>query len=114
MQIVLTPKAAERLITLLNADPFNVAVTLTVTGTGCNGYSYKLSIEKQEFLLGGYDKVEFSSYPQLHFYVDRAIMHLLENLTIDFVSEGLNQQFKFINPIETARCGCGNSFTVGS
>ncbi|MFT5656071.1 MAG: iron-sulfur cluster assembly protein, partial [Arenicella sp.] len=31
---------------------------------------------------------------------------------IDYVSEGLNQTFKFSNPRATDECGCGESFAL--
>ena len=31
---------------------------------------------------------------------------------LDFVREGLNEGFKFNNPNERDRCGCGESFRV--
>ncbi|HBX60996.1 MAG TPA: iron-sulfur cluster assembly protein IscA, partial [Methylophaga sp.] len=33
-------------------------------------------------------------------------------MILDFVKEGLNQSFKFINPNVTSECGCGESFSV--
>ena len=36
----------------------------------------------------------------------------LDGTEIDFAKEGLNEGFKFINPNEKDRCGCGESFTV--
>jgi len=37
---------------------------------------------------------------------------MLEEITVDYQKHGLNEGFEFINPIEKARCGCGESFTV--
>jgi iron-sulfur cluster assembly accessory protein len=36
----------------------------------------------------------------------------LEGTEIDFISQGLNQQFQFKNPRVTGQCGCGESFTT--
>ena len=36
----------------------------------------------------------------------------LKGTELDYVKEGLNEGFKFINPNEKARCGCGESFSV--
>ena len=36
----------------------------------------------------------------------------LKGMTIDYVREGLNEGFKFNNPNERDRCGCGESFRV--
>jgi len=36
----------------------------------------------------------------------------LEGLELDYQKKGLNEGFEFVNPNESARCGCGESFTV--
>jgi iron-sulfur cluster assembly protein len=41
-----------------------------------------------------------------------AVMYLL-GTEMDFVEDRLGACFKFANPNETGRCGCGESFTVG-
>jgi iron-sulfur cluster assembly protein len=36
----------------------------------------------------------------------------LQNLQIDYVRQGLNEGFQFINDAEKDRCGCGESFRI--
>jgi iron-sulfur cluster assembly protein len=36
----------------------------------------------------------------------------LDGVQVDYQKKGLNEGFEFINPNESARCGCGESFTV--
>jgi iron-sulfur cluster assembly protein len=36
----------------------------------------------------------------------------LQNLQINYVRQGLNEGFEFINPNEKDRCGCGESFRI--
>jgi iron-sulfur cluster assembly protein len=36
----------------------------------------------------------------------------LDGTELDFGKEGLNEGFKFNNPNEKARCGCGESFSI--
>jgi len=36
----------------------------------------------------------------------------LDGTELDYVREGLNEGFKFNNPNEKDRCGCGESFNV--
>ncbi|TFG94054.1 iron-sulfur cluster assembly protein IscA, partial [Candidatus Thorarchaeota archaeon] len=33
-------------------------------------------------------------------------------MKVDYVKKGLNEGFEFINPNESGRCGCGESFSV--
>jgi iron-sulfur cluster assembly protein len=44
--------------------------------------------------------------------VDAASLEQVDGTVIDFVSQGLNQQFVFRNPRVAAECGCGESFTT--
>ena len=44
--------------------------------------------------------------------VDPKCLLYLDGTEIDFGKEGLNEGFKFVNPNEKARCGCGESFSV--
>ena len=36
----------------------------------------------------------------------------IDGTQLDFVREGLNEGFKFSNPNERDRCGCGESFRI--
>ena len=44
--------------------------------------------------------------------IDPKSLSYLEGTELDFVREGLNEGFRFINPNERDRCGCGESFRV--
>ena len=44
--------------------------------------------------------------------VDPKSLPYLDGTELDYVREGLNEGFKFTNPNERDRCGCGESFRV--
>ena len=44
--------------------------------------------------------------------VDAKSLVYLTGLTVDWVRNGLNEGFDFINPNERDRCGCGESFRI--
>jgi iron-sulfur cluster assembly protein len=44
--------------------------------------------------------------------VDPAAVMYLVGTEMDFVQDKLGAAFKFSNPNEAGRCGCGESFTV--
>jgi iron-sulfur cluster assembly protein len=44
--------------------------------------------------------------------VDKKSLVYLDGTEIDYAKEGLNEGFKFTNPNESDRCGCGESFTI--
>ena len=58
--------------------------------------------------------------PRAKYEQRRALFHAflpnhaddLDGTELDFVREGLNEGFRFNNPRERDRCGCGESFRV--
>ena len=44
--------------------------------------------------------------------IDPKSLAYLEGTELDYTREGLNEGFKFNNPNEKDRCGCGESFHV--
>jgi iron-sulfur cluster assembly protein len=50
--------------------------------------------------------------PDFAVLVDAKSLTYLQGLTIDYAREGLNEGFKFVNPNERDRCGCGESFRI--
>ena len=48
-------------------------------------------------------------FGQLKFVINKISVPYINGMTLDFVKEGLNEVFKFINPKEKDSCGCGVS-----
>ncbi|TAK76242.1 MAG: iron-sulfur cluster assembly accessory protein [Gammaproteobacteria bacterium] len=88
-----------------------VGFRLSITKTGCSGFSYLPTIIKQ---------VAATDIPieknGVTIYIDPTWSHLLDGLQIDYIEEeksGLKQKrLVFTNPNEGSRCGCGESFHV--
>lgn len=107
MTVSLTDSAANRVKTFLQSRGKGVGVRLGVKTTGCSGMAYTI-----EFA----DDVEESD----EVYEDKGVKVIinpkslvyLQGTELDFAKEGLNEGFKFNNPNEKDRCGCGESFTV--
>jgi len=43
---------------------------------------------------------------------DPTSLPMVAGITVDYVRQGLNEGFEFINPLEKDRCGCGESFRI--
>jgi iron-sulfur cluster assembly protein len=107
MGITLTKTAAERVKGFLETRGKGVGLRLGVKTTGCSGMAYVL-----EFA----DEIE----PDDTVFEDKGVKVLinpkslvyLDGTELDFVREGLNEGFRFTNPNEKDRCGCGESFSV--
>ncbi|MEE8234023.1 MAG: iron-sulfur cluster assembly accessory protein, partial [Gammaproteobacteria bacterium] len=45
-------------------------------------------------------------------FVDKLSLPMLIGTEMDYVREGLNEEFQFKNPNSQETCGCGESFSV--
>jgi iron-sulfur cluster assembly protein len=105
--ILITDLAAKKIVSNLTKRGKGMGIRLGVRTTGCSGLAYVL-----EYI----DNVnpEDTAFEQDGFVivVDPKSAVYLEGLEVDYVRQGLNEGFEFINPQEKDRCGCGESFRV--
>jgi iron-sulfur cluster assembly protein len=107
MGISLTEKAATHIGAYLDGRGKGVGIRLSVKTTGCSGLMYVIepvdqpAEEDQVFQSQGIDV-----------YVDPKSMIYVDGTKMDYVKQGLNEGFEFLNPNVQAECGCGESFTV--
>ena len=107
MAITLTERAADHISKFLTKRGKGIGLRIGVRTTGCSGMAYKL-----EFVDSVSDEDTMFEGHGVKLFVDPKSMPYLEGIELDFAREGLNEGFKFNNPNEKARCGCGESFTV--
>ena len=107
MSVTLTETAAQHVSKYLGERGKGVGVRLGVKTSGCSGLAYKLEYADQ---VAPEDQV-FESHG-VKILVDPQSLSYLDGTVLDFVREGLQQGFKFSNPNERDRCGCGESFRV--
>ena len=104
----LTPAAIARvrhLVTTLGDGAAGIRVG--VKTAGCSGLTYTIDFAREiapdeEVIEAGGVKVVVDP---------KATMYLL-GTEMDFVEDKLGAAFKFNNPNEAGRCGCGESFTI--
>ncbi|MGZ5042472.1 MAG: iron-sulfur cluster assembly protein IscA [Usitatibacter sp.] len=107
MAVQLTDRAAAHVKRYIEKRGKGVGLRLGVRTTGCSGLAYKLEFadeihpEDQTFESNG-----------VRVLIDPKSLAYLDGTELDFVREGLNEGFKFNNPNEKDRCGCGESFNV--
>ena len=80
-------------------------IRLGVKGGGCAGYEYY--IEDASDYINMSDKLV--DYGKFNVVLDEMSVPYLSGSTLDWVKDGLNEYFKFINPKEVSSCGCGVS-----
>ena len=107
MAVTITERAAKHVSNFLAKRGKGVGVRLGVRTSGCSGMAYKLEFVDaidQDDLVFECNGVKVVVDPKSLPYID--------GTELDFVRDGLNEGFKFHNPREKDRCGCGESFRV--
>jgi iron-sulfur cluster assembly protein len=107
MAITMTERAAQHVANFIARRGKGVGLRLGVRTTGCSGLAYKLEYADAS----NPDDTEFESHG-VRILIDPKSLAYLDGTELDFVREGLNEGFKFNNPKERDRCGCGESFRV--
>lgn len=107
--VTLTEHAAEKVKSMLGIRGKGLGIKLGVKTTGCSGLAYVL--EWVDFPPVTSDFHVFENQG-VKIWIDEKSMVYVNGITMDWVKQGLNEGFEFINPNEAGRCGCGESFNV--
>ncbi len=107
MAVTLAPAALERVRGYLAETPDAIGLRFGVKRTGCSGWGYVADLARDE-------RAGDSVFVQdgVPVFVDADSLALVDGTQIDFVKQGLNEQFVFRNPNVAGECGCGESFTT--
>ena len=105
--ITLTARAAKRINEIMGSEPYGSSFRISVNDGGCSGFSYAFDIarnrEAQDIA------IERDGATVI---VDPVSLEYMSGPTIDFVNDLIGQSFKIENPLATASCGCGTSFSL--
>lgn len=108
MQVQVTPKAAVKAReALVKRGTPDAMLRLGVRGGGCSGFSYVI-----EFADETTPRDQVFEFDGLKVVVDPKSLVFLNGSTLDYETRLMSHGFKFINPNESAGCGCGESFSV--
>ena len=105
--IKLTERAANKVKQQLVKRGKGQGLRIGVRTTGCSGLAYVL-----EFVDAPTSEDQIFDCDGCKIFVDPKSCPYLLGLEIDYVRNGLNEGFEFLNPNERDRCGCGESFRV--
>jgi len=107
MAVTLTEKAAERVRAFLSSRGKGEGLRLGVKTVGCSGKAYVVEYADD---VAPDDQV-FESHG-VKIIVSAASLPFVDGTVVDFARDGISESFKFSNPNEKARCGCGESFSI--
>lgn len=106
----ITENAAQRIHALMAAQQAQGKILFVGVKTkGCSGLSYDMRFaEKAEVP----PLAETVSEHGVTVAIDPKAAMFLFGTQMDYLESPIKSGFEFINPNETGRCGCGESFTV--
>jgi iron-sulfur cluster assembly protein len=105
--ISVTPIAASKISRNLERRGSGVGIRLGTRTTGCSGLAYVLEyVDHPESTDVVFDSDGFK------IVVDPKSLPIVDGIIVDYVRQGLNEGFEFVNNKEKDRCGCGESFRV--
>jgi len=107
MAISLTESAATRVKSFLSTRGHGVGLRLGVRKTGCSGFAYVINYADE----ANPSDLMFEDRG-VKVFVDPGSIELIDGTVVDFVKQGLNEAFRFLNPNVKGECGCGESFSV--
>ena len=106
--MTLTDAAAERVKALLDKRGARSAgIRIGVRTKGCSGLSYTLEYADER---GKFDEVVEDKGVTI--LIDPKATMFILGTEMDYVEDKMETGFKFTNPNEKGRCGCGESFHV--
>ena len=103
----ITDNAAKRAKLLINNNSHIAGLRISISQGGCSGMTYEVNLTEK---INQDDEV--IEKDGISFIIDPSAIMFLLGSTIDWKEEKFKQGFTFVNPNETARCGCGESFST--
>ena len=89
------------------ADSEAIGLRVGIKTAGCSGLQYQVEFAKDQKPFE--DKIEDKG---VTIFIDPAAVMFIIGSEMDWAEDKFASSFTFNNPNETARCGCGESFTV--
>jgi len=101
---------------LLKRGTPDAALRVGIKGGGCSGFSYVIEFSDDPPRKGDTVlelPVESEEGAVVRVFCDKKSILYLGGSVLDYEKTLMYRGFKFKNPQEASRCGCGHSFTVG-
>lgn len=105
--VTMTSSAVAQIVKLMKKNEQMTGLQLSVKPSGCAGFAYVMNMVQSP----ANDDLLFQE-GEAKLYVPLKAMPFIDGTEMDYVTEGLNQMFKFNNPRAQHACGCGESFGI--
>jgi iron-sulfur cluster assembly protein len=107
--ITVTDTASKKIKQQLERRGQGIGICIGVRTTGCSGLAYVLEYIDNVPVTRDWFKCESNGSV---IWINGRDLVYMNGMTVDYVRNGLNEGFEFINPNERDRCGCGESFRI--
>ena len=105
--ITVSERAARRIGEILKVEGDGAMLRISVEGGGCSGFQYKFGFEQAK---AADDLVLAQNGATV--LIDPMSVRYMAGAQIDYVDDLIGASFKVNNPVATASCGCGTSFSI--
>ncbi len=105
--VTLSARAAQRINEIVESEPENKMLRISVEGGGCSGFQYKFDLVKTSE-----DDDTILRRDGATVLIDPVSLNFLGGAEVDFVDELIGASFQIRNPNASASCGCGTSFSM--
>ncbi len=106
--ITVTSNAIDHIKEMISSrDKNTLGVKVGISTKGCSGLSYTM-----QFVDRIDSNDEILTFDDVKIFIDKKASLFLIGTKMDYIKGELESGFKFINPNEKGRCGCGESFHV--
>ncbi|GAB4521414.1 MAG: iron-sulfur cluster insertion protein ErpA [Parvularculaceae bacterium] len=105
--VTVSDRAAAKIAKILADEPEGALLRIAVLGGGCSGFQYSFDIvsgRQEDDLLIERDGARI--------VLDPLSVEYMAGAEIDYTDELIGAAFKINNPLATASCGCGTSFSI--
>lgn len=104
----LTDSAAQRINALKALEGKPLRFRITVKGGGCSGFQYEFGLDDSPAAAD--DTIIEKNGAEV--IIDETSLGIVTGSTLDYTEDLAHAGFSIKNPNATAKCGCGNSFSV--
>ena len=104
----ITDQASARVQEIVKgAESDVIGLRIGIKKAGCSGLKYNVEFAKEQQPFE--DSIDVNGVRVL---IDPAAVMFLVGTEMDWTEDKFNSSFVFNNPNETAKCGCGESFSI--
>ena len=105
--VTVSERAARRIGEILKSEPAGSMLRVSVEGGGCSGFQYRFGFEQAKA-----DDDLVLARDGATVLIDPMSVKYMAGAEIDYVDDLIGASFKVNNPVATASCGCGTSFSI--